>query len=451
MDLKNKKVLVLGLGKSGKAAIRLLAHFGAKLTINDGHAAQDIPEYDEWVKKGYDVVCGGQPDELFERDFDFCVKVPGINYHAPFVLRLKERGIPVLTEIELAYQVALKQHYIAVTGTNGKTTTVSLINHILENVKDKDTVHICGNYGIPYCDVVMDHKLYENKDHYIVLEMSNFQLLDIHAFHPQVATVTNLTPDHLDYMDSLDEYYASKMRIYENCSHDDIFIRNLDDDTLSDYLHKYPCPCTIETFSVKNKADCELRERTIYYKGQPVISRDDIKIVGLHNVANIMVAIIACLHADCTIDEVADGIKSFKGVPHRLEFVREVNGVSYYNDSKGTNTDAAVIAIKAFEGKKVILLMGGHEKNLDVADVAAYNQYIKTLITFGQAGERFARDMHHPDTICVKHMADAVQKAHAIAQPGDIVLLSPSTSSFDEFNNMAERGNKFKEIVNAFA
>lgn len=450
MDLKNKKVLILGLGKSGKAAIRLLEHFGAQLTINDGHEAKDIPEYEEWIKKGYDVVCGGQPDELFERDFDFCVKVPGINYHAPFVLRLKERGIPVLTEIELAYQVALSQHYIAVTGTNGKTTTVSLIYHILKHAKNPDLVHICGNYGIPYCDVVMDHQLYQNEGHYIVLEMSNFQLLDIHQFHPQIATVTNLTPDHLDYMDSLDEYYASKMRIYENCTNEDVFIRNLDDDTLSEYLDRYPCPAKVETFSVEKAADCELKDRVIYYKGQKIISRDDIKIVGLHNVANIMVAIVACLHSGCSIAEVAEGISTFKGVEHRLEFVRSLHGVKYYNDSKGTNTDAAVIAIKAFEGQPVILLMGGHEKNLDVKDVAAYNKYIKTLITFGEAGERFARDMHHPHTICVKHMKDAVLKAHEIAQDGDIVLLSPSTSSFDEFHNMAERGNVFKAIVNAF-
>lgn len=444
---EGKKVLVLGLGKSGKAAIRLLDHLGAKITISDSHEAKEIAEYEDYLKKGYDCHFGAQEDALFEEDFDFCVKVPGINYHAPFVLRLKERGIPVLTEIELAYQVARPQHYIAVTGTNGKTTTVSLIYEILKGVKDN--VHICGNYGIPYCDVVMDYALDQNEGHTIVLEMSNFQLLDIDTFHAQITTVTNLTPDHLDYMDSLDEYYASKMRIYENSNDQDIFIRNLDDDTLTSYLKRFPPQAQVETFSIKGEADCMLKGRDIYYKGEKVISRDDIKIVGLHNVANIMVAICALAHSGISLSEIAKGIASFKGVEHRLEFVRELHGVKYYNDSKGTNTDAAVIAIKAFE-TPVILLMGGHEKNLDVSDVAKYNDHIKTLITFGEAGERFAHDMHHPHTFTTPHMAEAVEKAHELATPGDIVLLSPSTSSFDEFHNMAERGNKFKEIVNHF-
>ncbi len=447
MELKGKKVLVLGLGKSGKAAIRLLAYFGAKLTINDGHKAEDIPEYQDYLDQGFEVVAGGQPEELFEIDFDFVVKVPGINYHAPCILRLKERGIPVYTEIELGYQVAQPQHYVAVTGTNGKTTTVSLIYEILK--ANKDHVYIGGNYGIPYCDIVMDHKLYENAGATIVLEMSNFQLLDIATFHPQVAAVTNLTPDHLDYMDSLDEYYASKMRIYENCDEHDTFIRNEDDETLSCYLAKYPPKANVETLSTKQGANCELKGSTIYYNDEKVIDRKDIKIVGMHNVQNIMLAIIACAHSGVSIENIAKGISEFKGVEHRLEYVREVNGVKYYNDSKGTNTDAAVIAIKAFD-TPVILLMGGHEKNLDVADVAKYNDRIKTLITFGEAGARFGHDMHHPHTYVCEHMKDAVLKAHEIAQPGDIVLLSPSTSSFDEFNNMAERGNAFKDLVKTF-
>lgn len=444
MEIKDKKVLVLGLGKSGQAAIRLLEHFGAKITINDGSPKEKIAHYDEYINKGMEVIYGGMPDELFERDFDFVVKVPGINYHAPYVLRLKERGIPVLTEIELGYQVARSQHYIAITGTNGKTTTVSLLYSILKHANKK--AHICGNYGIPYCDVVMDERLYEEEGHDIVLEMSNFQLLDIHEFKPQVSSVLNLTPDHLDYMDSLDEYYASKMRIYENCDQDAIFIRNLDDKTLTSYLEKIPPHNKIETFSVHQDADCMLKDRTIYYKGEEVITRDEIKIVGLHNISNIMVAIIACVHSNVSLKTIREAISLFTGVEHRLEYVTEKNGVKFYNDSKGTNTDAAVIAIKAFE-KPVILLMGGHEKGLPLDDVRALNDHIKYLVTFGEAGHRFACDMHHPHTYEVSHMKDAILKANELATSGDVILLSPSTSSFDEFNNMGERGRKFKEIV----
>ena len=196
-----------------------MEHFGAKITINDGSPKEKIAHYDEYINKGMEVIYGGMPDELFERDFDFVVKVPGINYHAPYVLRLKERGIPVLTEIELGYQVARPQHYIAITGTNGKTTTVSLLYSILKHANKK--AHICGNYGIPYCDVVMDERLYEEEGHDIVLEMSNFQLLDIHEFKPQVSSVLNLTPDHLDYMDSLDE----DMRLMEEMVEEILTIR----------------------------------------------------------------------------------------------------------------------------------------------------------------------------------------------------------------------------------
>ena len=410
---KGKKVLVLGLAKSGKAAVELLKFMHADITINESKKKEDIPEYDTYVSEGIEMVCGGQPDELFERDFDFVVKNPGINYHAPFILRLKERGIPVYTEIELGYKVAKKQHYIAVTGTNGKTTTVTLIYEILKAAGRK--AHICGNYGIPYCEVVLNEHLYEEEGHDIVVEMSNFQLIDIEEFKPEVATVLNLTPDHLDYMDSLDEYYASKMRIYMNQDEKDLFINNSDDETLQSYLAKYPVPSRIETFSVKGQGDVELKDNAIYYKGQKVIDRDEIKIVGLHNVANMMVAIASCASVGVSLDSIHDTLAAFKGVEHRIEFVRELDGVRYYNDSKGTNTDAAVIAIKAFE-KPVILLMGGHEKNLDLN--------------------------------VVDHMKDAILKAKEIAKEGDVVLLSPSTSSFDEFHSYVERGNVFKDIVN---
>ena len=353
---KGKKVLVLGLARSGNAAVRLLEHCHATITINESKQSDEIAEYDDYVSRGIEMVCGGQPEELFERDFDFVIKNPGINYRAPFILRLKERGIPVYTEIELGYQVAKPQNYIAITGTNGKTTTVSLIYDILQKAGHK--VHICGNYGIPYCDVVLDHHLDEEEGHDIVVEMSNFQLIDIDTFTPQVASILNLTPDHLDYMHSLDEYYASKMRIYMNQHPDHIMINNLDDDVLQTYLHNYPVPSIIETFSVKKEADCMLKDNAIYYKGDKIIDRRDIHIVGLHNVANIMAAIIACAHAGVDNATLGRLIAAFKGVEHRIEFVREDRGVAYYNDSKGTNVDATVIALKAFE-QPVILMIGG--------------------------------------------------------------------------------------------
>lgn len=443
--LTGKKVLVIGLARSGKAAVSLLEKLHATITVNEYASRDKIDCYDEYVSHGIEMIVGGHPDELFERDFDFVVRNPGINYKKTFLLRLKERGIPVYTEIELAYQVSKLQNYIAVTGTNGKTTTVTLINEVLKNAKRKTC--LAGNIGTPLSSLVLEDDLIHQDNHDVVLEMSNFQLLDIDHFHPHIATIINLTPDHLDYMASLDEYYASKTRIYMNQDENDYFIENKDDETLQKYLKKYPFHSQSMTFSLHNEADCMIKNGAIYYQNQYIISLDEIKIVGEHNVQNMMVAICAAALSGVDYTTIHDTLASFTGVEHRIEFVRELDGVKYYNDSKGTNTDATIIALKAFQ-KPVILLMGGFEKGLDLTEMSHYKDRISALICFGAAKERFAKDMHCPQTYIVDHMRDAILKARDIAEVGDIVLLSPSTSSFDEFKGYEERGRVFKEIVN---
>lgn len=445
--LKGKKVLVLGLAKSGRAAVELLDHLHATITVNEFAIKEKIDCYDEYVSRGIEMVTGGHPEELFERDFDFVVKNPGINYHKSFILRLKQRGIPVYTEIELAYRVCQPQNYIAVTGTNGKTTTVTLIDEILRHAGRQ--VCLAGNVGTPLSQLALKHDLIHNGGYDVVLEMSNFQLLDIDEFHPFVSTVMNLTPDHLDYMDSLDEYYASKMRIYMNQNENDYFIENKDDSVLQEYLRKYPVKAKTISFSLNQEADCMIKENAIYFKDMHMIDLDEIKIVGQHNIQNMMIAICACSLAGVDSQLIHDSLARFTGVEHRIEFVRELESVKYYNDSKATNTDAAIIALKAFN-QPVILLMGGHEKGLDLTEMSKYSDKISALICFGEAKERFAKDMHCEKTMIVEHMADAVKKAKEIAKAGDIVLLSPSTSSYDEFSGYEERGNIFKQIVNEF-
>lgn len=439
-----KKVLVIGLAKSGKAAIRLLHHLNAKITVNEAKKIEDIPEYQQYVDMGIEMITGEHPDELFERDFDFVIKNPGINYHKPFILRLKQRNIPVYTEIELAFQAAKKQHYIAVTGTNGKTTTVTLIDKILKGKYEH--VHLAGNVGTPLCDIVLDNNLLEEENHYVVIEMSNFQLLDIDKFKPFVSTIINLTPDHLDYMDTLDEYYASKTNIYKNTDQNDYFIVNQDDETLAKYLIKYPVPCNQITMSLNHEANCMIKDEAIYYQGELVTMLNDIKVVGDHNIQNIMIAI--CIAKKCGVETsiINQEIMSFIGVEHRIEFIREINGVKIYNDSKATNTDASIIALKAFK-QPVILLMGGFDKGLDLSEMASYNDKISRLVTFGAAGQRFKDEMKIDNSICVKNLEAAALEALKEAQAGDIILLSPSTSSFDEFTGYEQRGQVFKEII----
>ena len=442
--LTGKKVLVLGLAKSGKAAVELLKKLNATITVNEFASQDKIDCYDEYVAQGIEMVVGGHPDELFERDFDFAVKNPGINYHKPFILRLKERGIPVYTEIELAYQVSQPQNYIAITGTNGKTTTVTLISEILKNAH-RNTC-LAGNVGTPYSQCVLEDCLLENKGYDVVLEMSNFQLLDVDQFHPHISTIINLTPDHLDYMDSLDEYYASKTNIYRQCDDNDYFLENLDDSVLQGYLKEYPVHAKRVTFSLEKEADCMLQDGAIYFQGQHVLDLNEIKIVGKHNVQNMMIAICACALSHVDLECIHDTLASFGGVEHRIEYVKDIKGVKYYNDSKATNTDASIIALKAFD-QPVILLMGGHEKGLDLAEMSSYKSQISHLICFGDARERFAKEMHCESTFVVDHMKDAIEKAYEIAKEGDVVLLSPSTSSYDEFTGYEQRGRVFKDIV----
>ena len=448
--LTGKKVLVIGLARSGKAAVKLLQKLNATITINEGKELEKIEGYQEYLDAGIEIIAGGHPDELFERDFDFVVKNPGINYHKPFILRLKERGIPVYTEIELAYQVAKKQHYIAVTGTNGKTTTVTLIYEILK--AQYEHVHFAGNIGKPLCDVVLENNLLEEENHYIVIEMSNFQLLDIDKFRPEISTVINLTPDHLDYMASLDEYYASKMRIYENCESDDeVFVNNIDDETLQEYLQRYHVYCCVLTQSLNKPADCSIIDQAIYFRGEHIIDLKDIKIVGDHNVQNIMIATTICLVAGVSPRVIKDVVSHFKGVEHRIEYVDTVKGVAYYNDSKGTNPDAAIKGIKAMN-RPTWLIGGGYDKKSTYDEwIEAFDGKVKELILMGVTAPKIAdcAKTHGFDKIkFVDSMEEAVSYIAGKAQDGEAVLLSPACASWGMFDNYEQRGDMFKEYVN---
>ena len=238
------------------------------------------------------------------------------------------------------------------------------------------------------------------------------------------------------------------MRIYENCESDDeVFVNNIDDETLQEYLQRYHVYCCVLTQSLNKPADCSIIDQAIYFRGEHIIDLKDIKIVGDHNVQNIMIATTICLVARVSPRVIKDVVSHFKGVEHRIEFVREYNGVRVYNDSKATNTDASIIALKAFK-QPVILLMGGFDKGLDLQEMSTYNSCIKKLVTFGAAGKRFKEDMHHQNAYYEETLKDAVNKAFEISEPGDIILLSPSTSSFDEFKGYEERGRIFKQYVN---
>lgn len=446
MDLSGKKVLVVGLARSGMAAIRVLKKLGAEVTLSESKKKDDIKEIGFLNENKVEIV--GQDMAVFERDFDFVVKNPGVPYRSPMMQKLQERNIPVITEIELAYQVAKPQHYIAITGTNGKTTTSTLTYEILRRAFP-GKAHLCGNIGIPLCEIVMENGLMEEGGHYIALEISNFQLVNIDKFRPEVATIINLTPDHIDFMGSLDNYYKSKTEVYRNMAGNDVFLLNADDPVVKEYTDRYPVKCAKESFSTDSQsADCIAKDGYLEIKGEKIIPLNAIKIVGKHNLQNVMIAVSAAKAIGISNDVILDAVSSFKGVEHRIEFVREIDGVKYYNDSKGTNTDATITALKAFD-RGVILLVGGFEKGLPMDEMKKHLGCVKKIIGFGACGARLVHDLVGEDGIVVTTLDEAVAEANKIAESGDTVLLSPTTSSFDQYTCFEERGDHFKKIINA--
>lgn len=446
MDLRGKKVLVVGLARSGMAAIKVLHRFGADITLSERKPAEELKEREVLEELGVTIV--DQSIEVFDRDYDLCVKNPGVPYRSPFMEALAQHGVPVITEIELAFQVAKPQHYIAITGTNGKTTTTTLVYEILAKAFP-GKAHLCGNIGIPLCEIVMEEGLLEESDHYIALEISNYQLVNIDRFRPDIATIINLTPDHVDFMGSLEAYYKSKTEVYRNMKPEDTFILNADDTVLPEYVEKYPVPATVKSFSLdRTDTDNYVKDGTLYVDGEAVLPLSSIRLPGKHNLQNVMIAVSVAKVLGIENDIIQDVIENFTGVEHRIEFVRELDGVKYYNDSKGTNTDATVTALKAFD-KGVILLLGGFEKGLSMKDVKANLGCVKKVIGFGACGPRLVADTVGDDGIVVTTLDEAVAEAVKVAEPGDTVLLSPTTSSFDQYTCFEERGDHFKKLVNS--
>ena len=442
-DYKDKKVLVIGLARSGMAAIKVLDKLGAKIALSE----VKVPSAQERkILEDLNIEILNQDMSVFERDFDLVVKNPGVSPTGPIVKKLNERHIPIITEIELAYEVCKPQHFVAITGTNGKTTTTTLVYEILKQAY-KDKALVGGNIGTPLCELALEHNLFENEGYYISLEISNHQLVDIVDFRPEISTIINLTPDHLETMGSLENYYKSKTEVYRNMKDNDIFILNGDDSNVDEYTKKYPINCKIEDFSLdKINTYGHIEDGYIVVNNEKVLPLAAIKLVGKHNIQNVMISVMAAKALNISNEDINNAVANFNGVEHRIEFVREINGVRYYNDSKGTNTDATITAIKSFD-KNIILLVGGYEKGLSMDEMKKYMNPVKKVIGYGAAGKRIASDLVD-DPIIVTTLDEALNKAHELAISGDTVLLSPTTSSYDQYKNYEERGKHFKELVN---
>ncbi len=449
MEVSGKKVLVFGSGISGIGAVRLLEERGASVTLYDGNDKLDKEDIKTQLGSGSNtkILLGSFPEHLSD-DLDLVVISPGVPTDLPVVLQMKEKHIPVIGEIELAYQLG-KGEVLAITGTNGKTTTTALVGEIMKSAKE--SAFVVGNIGNPYTAVVGQTR----EDSVIVAEMSSFQLESIESFRPRVSAVLNLSPDHLNRHHTMEAYIRAKKNIARNQTKEDVCVLNYEDEVLREFGREVKAEVLFFSSQRKLEKGIFLENGNIIYKNPNeclVCNIEELKLLGTHNYENVMAAVAMAAAYSIPMDEIRKTVREFAGVEHRIEFVAEKNGVFYYNDSKGTNTDAAIKGIQAMN-RPTILIGGGYDKDATYTEwIQSFDGKVRRLVLLGATKEKIAKEAR----ACGFHditMADTFEEAVLVsaesAQPGDAVLLSPACASWGMFRNYEERGDKFKEIVNS--
>ena len=448
MELQNKTVLVIGTGKSGIGAAGLLSKAGAKTILFDSNEKLNVEALKEKTAgiASLQLVTGTLPLEL-EEQVELLVVSPGVPIDSDMVVSFEKRGIPVWGEIELAY-VFSKGEVIAITGTNGKTTTTTLVGEIMSMYKP--SVFVVGNIGNPYTDIAMDTR----EDSVVVAEISSFQLETIHTFAPKVSAILNITPDHLNRHHTMECYVETKERIASNQTKEDVCVLNYEDTYTRTFGEK--CPAKVVFFSSKRELADGLflqgEEIMLAENGkvQRLMNIHEMNLVGLCNVENVMAAIAICRAMDVPMDVILATIRQFKAVEHRIEFVATKNGVDYYNDSKGTNPDAAIQGIRAMT-KPTILIGGGYDKQSEYDEwIENFDGKVKALVLIGQTRDKIAecaRKHGFSNIILADTFEEAFQICVQNAVPGDAVLLSPACASWGMFPNYEVRGKMFKEMV----
>jgi UDP-N-acetylmuramoylalanine--D-glutamate ligase len=445
LEVKGKRILVAGIGKSGLAAARFLREHGARVTVSDSRPATVIAELPQLLDEGIMVETGGHGLLTFRRS-DLIVVSPGVPQDVPELKQVRALGMRIIGELELGAQF-LEGEIVAITGSNGKTTTTTLVGEILK-AGGRPTL-VGGNIGTPVTEMVAE----STPQTWSVLEVSSFQLETIEAFRPRIAAVLNITPDHLDRHGSFEAYAAAKTRITENQRADDFLVLNGEDEPTKRVAAK--TRAKIYWFSAKRqvKQGAFVDRDAVVFRAEggafePVLPVSEITLQGRHNVENVLAAVCIAKLAGISNEVIRATVAQFKAVEHRLEFVRDLHGVRYFNDSKATNVDATVKAVEAFPGG-IHLILGGKDKDSDYATMAGLlRERVKTVITIGTAAEKIERQLAGVVKIeSAGTMERAVRLAKELAVPGDIVLLAPACASFDQFQNYEHRGRVFKELV----
>ncbi|WP_025028062.1 UDP-N-acetylmuramoyl-L-alanine--D-glutamate ligase [Caldalkalibacillus mannanilyticus] len=446
--IQNKNIIVLGLAKSGLAVAKLLVRLGANVTVNERQVRESCQGVEELEQLGISVICGSHPTELLEGNVSMIVKNPGIPFDIPFLQEAEKKGIPIVTEVEIAYLIS-EAPIIGITGSNGKTTTTTLIYEMLKE-SDREPI-IAGNIGTVLSQVAETAQ----QDQWLVAELSSFQLLGTDQFRPRIATLLNVFDAHLDYHHTKEHYVFSKARLFANQRADDVAVLNYDHELtrgLADQLHSQ-----IAWFSRKTDVS-----RGAFIQDGKIVSKDrqgnivelvplqELKLIGAHNVENALAAVSVALEAGAKIERIRHVLTTFEGVEHRLQFVREVEGVRYYNDSKATNSVATRKSVESFS-VPVVLIAGGLDRGDDFHELEdLFRTRVKALVAYGQNSKKMlevAKRIGVNQIISVDNVNEAVESAAQFAQTGDVVLLSPASASWDQFTSFEERGDMFTQSV----
>ncbi|MCR4909156.1 MAG: UDP-N-acetylmuramoyl-L-alanine--D-glutamate ligase [Lachnospiraceae bacterium] len=453
MVWNGKKVLVIGTGKSGIASAKLLVRSGAEPVLFDSNPLVDRAS----VLKNFTgesvpaMYAGSLPGEVIDGT-ETVVLSPGVPLDNPDVERIRKSNKEIIGEIELAWTFE-KGSLLAVTGTNGKTTTTTLLGEIMKNYcREKGRAFVVGNIGEPYTDIADE----TDENSVTVAEISSFQLETVKSFHPRVSAILNLTPDHLNRHKTMAGYVAAKERIFERQGEEDTVVLNYDDALTRDAAGR--TKSKVVFFTRQNDFDktaapgdfLHLEDKKIYYNEIPVVCVDELKLIGVHNYENVMAAVGMAASFGVPMDIIRETVRSFKAVEHRIEFVRRVNGVDYYNDSKGTNPDAAIKAVEAMSAPTV-LIGGGYDKRSSYDEwIESFGSKVRALVLLGETAdaiEKAARDHGFTEIHRVNTLEEAVRLSATLSKPRGAVLLSPACASWDMFKSYEERGRLFKEYV----
>ena len=442
---ENKKIFILGLARSGYQAAKYLSERGNTIILNDGKEEEKMdPEQVKELKDlGVQLIFGSHPDDILDNSFDYLIKNPGVPIDHKYVLKARELGIEVINEVEMSFRLLPEGvKVIAITGTNGKTTTTTLTYEIMKKAFG-DKVFLAGNIGYPVSSILKDVK----SGDIIVTEVSCQQLENMDKFRPNVALMTNLSPAHIDFLKSYENYKRVKAKLFKNQTSEDVAILNIDNEDVMNETKNISS--TVKYFSSKNEINgCYVKDDAIYYYGEKVISRDDIFIAGMHNVENCMAAIMVAKEFGVSNEIIEDVICNFRGVEHRLEYVDTVLGRRFYNDTEATNIKCTQIALSSFD-KPIIIILGGLERGQDFNELTPFMKNVKSIIGIGQCRERvleFGKSLNIP-TFIYEHLVDGFDKCFEVSNDGDIILLSPASASWDQYKECEVRGAEFKRKV----